>query len=407
MRRTWATSLCLSVLVQGVIGAYGATDAVAEPPADGAVAAAAAANNRLGLELLQKLSKKQKNVFISPLSLSAVMPVLLEGSAGATRAQFLTALAVDEADREELQTQIRLLCSQIVVDRETPELRMGTSIWIRRGAALTPRMAAFAEECNVFQKSVEFGDPATVAEINQWSSEATAGQITDLVAQGGVNRLTEWLIANVLYFKAAWTLPFPEDASECDFHVSGQRRSTAVPAMQQIAKFRLVQNLEGFDALELRYVGEEFVAVCLLPLEENAELWKRAFSQPALKELQQKLAEAEESDVDVCLPLFHVRSKSDLRTAFQAMGVRQAFAPKADFRGLAEQNRFPITEFVQDIDLSVTPKGTEASARTKVGASGSVQKKIPEFHVNRPFLFFIVHRASGAVLFAGKVDDPR
>jgi len=31
----------------------------------------------------------------------------------------------------------------------------------------------------------------------------------------------------------------------------------------------------------------------------------------------------------------------------------------------------------------------------------------PVFHVDRPFLFFVVDETTGAVLFAGKIVDPR
>ena len=178
--------------------------------------------------------------------------------------------------------------------------------------------------------------------------------------------------------------------------------------MQQTASYRMVRNIHGFDALELPYVGADFLAVCILPTEGNAAPWKEGFSQTALKELQQKLAEAEAADVDVRLPLFHVRSKNDLKSALQAMGVRLAFAAKADFRGLVEQNRFPVSELLQDVDLAVTPKGTEASARTGGFGFGAFEEVEPlKFHADRPFLFLILHRASGAVLFVGKVDDPR
>ena len=53
--------------------------------------------------------------------------------------------------------------------------------------------------------------------------------------------------------------------------------------------------------------------------------------------------------------------------------------------------------------IDVDPTGTAASAYTVLGGI----RGAPERYVlDRPFLFFLRHRASGAVLFAGQLLDP-
>ncbi len=49
--------------------------------------------------------------------------------------------------------------------------------------------------------------------INVWVGDQTEGRITNLIAPGVVNSATRLVLANAVYFKAAWHLPFDEDAT--------------------------------------------------------------------------------------------------------------------------------------------------------------------------------------------------
>jgi serpin B len=59
----------------------------------------------------------------------------------------------------------------------------------------------------------------------------------------------------------------------------------------------------------------------------------------------------------------------------------------------------------------VTEEGTEAAAATAVSMVAGAARHAPEemqlFHVDHPFLFAILDDASGAILFQGRIVDPR
>ena len=65
---------------------------------------------------------------------------------------------------------------------------------------------------------------------------------------------------------------------------------------------------------------------------------------------------------------------------------------------------------LQNAFIAVDEEGTEAAAATVIatapGSSALEAPKALEFHVDRPFLFFIRHTATGVVLFMGHVNDP-
>jgi serpin B len=89
---------------------------------------------------------------------------------------------------------------------------------------------------------------------------------------------------------------------------------------------------------------------------------------------------------------------------------------QADFSGMtgrpASQVPMAIGSIVHRAVIEVMEDGTEAAAATAVAmASGAAGGRPPEepqvFHVDRPFLFAIMDDASGAVLFQGRIVDPR
>jgi serpin B len=60
--------------------------------------------------------------------------------------------------------------------------------------------------------------------------------------------------------------------------------------------------------------------------------------------------------------------------------------------------------------IEVAEESTEAAAATAVTITArSLGKAVkPEtFRVDRPFLFYVVDEASGAILFQGRITDPR
>jgi serpin B len=58
--------------------------------------------------------------------------------------------------------------------------------------------------------------------------------------------------------------------------------------------------------------------------------------------------------------------------------------------------------------IDVAEQGAEAAAATGIGTfTASLQPPLETFRVDRPFLFAIVDDETNAVLFEGRIDDPR
>jgi serpin B len=92
------------------------------------------------------------------------------------------------------------------------------------------------------------------------------------------------------------------------------------------------------------------------------------------------------------------------------LGAGLAFSDDADFNGLSEEP-LKIAEVVHKAFVEVNEEGTEAAAATAVGMTlcAAVVPTIEPivFKADHPFLFFIRDRDTNAVLFSGRVLDPR
>ena len=79
----------------------------------------------------------------------------------------------------------------------------------------------------------------------------------------------------------------------------------------------------------------------------------------------------------------------------------------ANFSKINNTSKLFITQVKHKTFIEVDEDGTTAAAATSVGiGTTAIGPGGPEFHAIRPFLFFITEEDTGAILFAGKVENP-
>ena len=122
------------------------------------------------------------------------------------------------------------------------------------------------------------------------------------------------------------------------------------------------------------------------------------------------------TEVALALPRFKVTFRADLAELFQQAGMVRAFNPaQADFSGMIggpqSEAPFVIGQILHRAVIDVMEDGTEAAAVTAITfqfTGGQRMQLQPDvFRVDRPFLFYVVDDATDAVLFQGRIVDPR
>ncbi len=241
--------------------------------------------------------------------------------------------------------------------------------------------------------------------INKWASDATRGRIPEVLQSGDVNTLTRIAIANAIYLKAGWLHPFdPAATKELPFtRADGSRVS--VPTM-------------ATEGLFLYSAGSDYRAV-LLPL--GTDMAMTIVVPSDIASFVERLTSAKLDtidgagpayDVQLTLPKFSANSRFDLVGLLTAMGMPTLFDPnRADLSGITTDQKLYIAKVIHQANIDVVEQGTTASAVTiSLGAGmGGPPEATPvpvQFHVDRPFLYFIRDSRTGAILFMGRIDDP-
>jgi len=93
------------------------------------------------------------------------------------------------------------------------------------------------------------------------------------------------------------------------------------------------------------------------------------------------------------------------------MGMSLAFSGKADFTGMSTQEPLFISAVIHKAFVDVNEEGTEAAAATAVALRSAAELSRPEepveFRADHPFVFLIRDNRTQAVLFLGRLVNPK
>ena len=370
----------------------------------------AAAANAFGADLYQRLAQDGANTVFSPVSVASALWMAWCGARGQTAAELARVLRLNGAP-DTAANGLRPL-SRLIGDaaaRGAVTFRAPNTVWVQSGLPVRPEFTARLSGAAARFADADFTRAPEAArnEINGVIAEQTAGKITGLLPPGSIGPLTRLLLANAVYLKAAWLQPFPAaQTSDAPFYPDGQDRADMTVPMMRGAAARAYVLGGGYQAVLLPYTGGSLTMAVILPDGPLAAL------RPALaaRGLGGMLAGASRHQVTLSLPRFRVEAAFDLIPALRQLGVNEAFSDKADFSGITMAEPLRISTVAHKAYVYVDEQGTEAAAATAVGIKTLAAVRLAPpvtMVVDRPFLFAIIHTATGLPLFVGQVSRPR
>jgi serpin B len=252
--------------------------------------------------------------------------------------------------------------------------------------------------------------------VNGWVKRKTKGKIERILDR--LDKSTAAVILNAIYFKAKWAQVFAKPATSDDVFNLTPQRTAMVPTMRHSAGYALATR-PLYRAIRLPYSIGQLGMIIVLPNDIGGlEAVSRGFAADEWTQLATALYARDAVKLtDLTLPRFKTSFDADLVPRFRALGMALAFEPRqADFSGLTgrppAQAPFAIGAIVHRAVIEVMEDGTEAAAATAVAVVAASARPAPApekqvFHVDHPFLFAIIDDESGAVLFQGRIVDPR
>jgi serpin B len=239
--------------------------------------------------------------------------------------------------------------------------------------------------------------------INDWVEERTRDRIQDLLPPNSISSSTVAVLTNALYLKAPWAAPFDEGMTRDATFTLLDGAEISVPTMYEVEGHGYTEG-PGYQALEMTYRTDELSMVFLLPDAGTFADFEAGLDADTLAGI---LDDLETRSVEVALPKFEFESTFTLKETLEAMGMVIPFTGSADLSGMVEGGGLFIDNAYHKTFIAVDEEGTEAAAATAVVV---VETSAPagevEFHADRPFLFLIRDRVTGALLFFGRMVDP-
>jgi serpin B len=162
---------------------------------------------------------------------------------------------------------------------------------------------------------------------------------------------------------------------------------------------------EDYQAVDLLYGNGAFAMTVLLPKAGRTPAGVLARLDP---ESWTALAgRFQEAEVSLTFPRFRLEYGRRLNDDLTTLGMGIAFdQERADLYRIADvrPERLYVTRVDQKTFVEVNEEGTEAAAATAVGIGVTSAPVVVEMRVDRPFVFAIRERLSGAVVFLGVMN---
>jgi serine protease inhibitor len=365
-------------------------------------------DNKFGLKLFREIisEEKDKNVFISPLSVSMALGMTYNGSGGTTREAMQKTLELSGLTIEEVNKSYKSLLE--LLSQLDPKVRfqIANSIWCRKGMP-------FKQESIDLNKTyfdarvseLDFDDPGASGIINGWVDEKTNGKIKKIVEPPIDPSMVMFLI-NAIYFKGIWTYEFDQSlTTDADFFSpDGSRKPCKL--MRREDDFLYFEN-SSFQAIDLPYGDGDFSMMVFLPrMQTDIDSLIAEFNQ---KNWDEWIGSFSRQKGKLELPKFTLKYELKLNDVLKTLGMEIAFNPQqADFTNMYQgPQNLVISEVKHKTFVEVNEEGTEAAAVTSVGiAITSVEPTGFWMRLDRPFVFAIRENKSQTILFIGKIMEP-
>lgn len=340
--------------------------------------------------------EEPEQLLISPVSVLSALAMTANGAQGETLGQMETAFGVPLA----LLTAYLEQWQGTLLDETA--LQSANAIWIRQefAAQIQPQFLKGAQDGFDAQLFKAPFDDGAAAQINQWISEKTNGnvpQILDEIPQDAVLYLI-----NALSFDAKWRQPYAaHQIRQGTFTNQDGTERTVTMLYGQQPYFLKCDFATGFLK---PYQDDRYAFAALLP-DESLSVWEMLKRLDG-ETLSALLDGAVQVAVETAIPKFTASCGVKLNQALEALGMTDAFDPeKADFSGMALPGTDPlyINRVLHQTHIALDAAGTKAGAATAVEMNVRAVMMAPahQVYLDRPFVYMIVDLQTGLPVFLG------
>ncbi|OJU53812.1 MAG: hypothetical protein BGN96_09000 [Bacteroidales bacterium 45-6] len=362
-------------------------------------------DNEFAFDLLKNTIKNnanEDNVFISPLGISSALAMIRNGAVGDTKTEMNTTLKMSGLSDSEINEYYKIMQNSLLTVDPSTKLSLANSIWSRTGFSVKSDFLQTSKDYfNSEVRELDFGQPTALETINNWCAQKTNNLIKDALDR--ISNDAMMYLINAIYFKGIWKKQFDKKATtEKDFY-------SEAGAISKVNMMNLADTIPYFEndllqAIDLPYGNGAFSMTLMLP--QSGKTTADILGNLDLDQWNLILKGFGDKKVNVFLPRFTTKNKFELKPVMQDLGMKLAFTDAADFSNIANAD-LQISRILHSTYLDVNEEGTEAAGVTIIEIiTTSIIDKSLMFYANKPFVFAIREKSTGAILFEGKIGKP-
>lgn len=376
--------------------------------------------NAFALQCLKNLYIQQPGGLVfSPLSLQYVLALVANGTAGITTSEIMAALGW-EGDLNSLNAYYNLLLNELPALDESVQIKLSDAIIVQEDFPVKASFQKLSE--SIFYAPVErinmLQPELTLARVNEWAYRNTNGIIYPFLRENDIPENVLVIILNALYFKAKWSPDGQTPMFKSDLILHSQPfycEDGTIGNVDYLVSSRHFRygRLGNSGVVELPYSDGKYAMYIILPDEGESggvNQLVSALSSESMASAFQSMTE--DALVNLRLPKFEQSSELELSSLLKVQGITRVFAPGgADFSNFVSDSgtELYLSSVLQKSRIAVSEWGTEAGSVTSAeiaSVEGSNQPQEIDFFANRPFVYCVVEKSTGIILFEGIFAHP-
>lgn len=367
-----------------------------------------AADNQFGLELFRKVNAsidEPKNTMISPMSVSLALAMVYNGTAGNTKKQMEDMLHKANLSPEDINQSYKDLVAALQSHDPKVELSISNAIFYRNSFSVKNDFITTNQ--NYYQAEVSGLDfsktTETLNKVNGWVNTQTKGKIDKIIEQ--VKPEDIMYLLNAIYFNGEWKYSFDTKETK-DMPFTKENNTTVqVPTMTIENSFNYYSH-QKFELLEMPYGSGKYSMLIFLP--GTGKKTDDVISLMSAENVEDWISKLTEQKKEVFLPKFEFKFDDSLKDELASLGMTDAFNDaQANLSGISDAAKLVISEVMHKSYIKVDERGTEAAAVTGITVGLTSMPVDNSFRADHPFVFAIREKDTKAILFIGKVMDPK
>jgi serine protease inhibitor len=385
------------------------TQAIVLPPNGSSVINA---GNQFAFNFLQATLQQDtvnNNKLISPLSIYLALSMVYNGAGNATGDSIAKTLQLSGIDINTLNTVCQSLITQLPQEDNEVQFSIANSIWYRQNSyqPLSSFLNITQNYYDATVQSLNFNDPGAINTINNWVAQKTNNKIPAIIQSISPDDLM--YLIDAIYFNGAWQNGFKTSNTYNDNFYLQNGNTETVPFMKQQLTTKMFAD-SSFTLIELPYgSGKSYSMYIALPNNQQQPVSAFASSMNE-NSLENAISKMDSMNLLLEIPKWEYSyAINDMRPELSMLGMGISFNSMADFSKIYNpgQVQVYISKAIHKTYIKVNEEGTEAAAATAVGiAELTVPASPPVFKADHPFLYTIIEKQTGTVLFVGIVNDP-